>query len=41
MEEVHTFSEIDFLTNIVEQDRATGRSTRIVDAIIQDFSRSL
>lgn len=41
MEEVntlsHTLCEIDFFTNIVEQERATGRSTRIVDGIIQDF----
>lgn len=37
MEEVHKFYEIDYLTDGVEQDRETGRSTRIVDAIIQDF----
>lgn len=41
MEEVnalsHTLCEIDFLKDRVEQDRATGRSTRIVDGIIQDF----
>lgn len=41
MEEVntlsHTLNEIDFLKNSVEQERATGRSTRIVDGIIQDF----
>lgn len=36
-EEVHIPSEYDFLKEWVEQERATGRSTRIVDGIIQDF----
>lgn len=37
MEEWHISSEYDFLKSIVEEKRATGRSTRIVDRIIQDF----
>lgn len=37
MEEWCISSEYDFLKSIVEEERATGRSTRIVDRIIQDF----
>ena len=37
MEEWRISSEYDFLKSIVEEKRATGRSTRIVDRIIQDF----
>ena len=37
MEERCISSEYNFLKSIVEEERATGRSTRIVDRIIQDF----